>query len=163
MRCLHENIWCASWNVWLRVKVILKIISYPKDEVSCQRECVIYCVNRNRRKRHSLISTNEIYEKLKCGIFKLIWDIFENRPPTMSILLRWIEIDMTCLYLSFLSMNICIFLKEFEPSERPHIGSVSKHGSPFVLCHEDVLAFSVIVAPLCNKVAPPNNTYPTLQ
>ena len=91
----------------------------------------IVCIEIERRDR--LISTNEIYKKLKCGIFKLIWDIFGNRPPAMSILLRWIEIDMSSLYLSLLSMNICIFLKEFEPSERSCIGSVSKHGSPFVL------------------------------
>ena len=93
----------------------------------------LYCVHRNRRKRHKPISTNEIYEKLKYRIFRVIWDIFENRPPAMSILLRWIEIDMSSLYLSLLSMNICIFLKELEPSEMPLIGSVSKHGSPFVL------------------------------
>ena len=93
----------------------------------------LYCVHRNRRKRHKPISTNEIYEKLKYRIFRVIWDIFENRPPAMSILLRWIEIDMSSLYLSLLSMNICIFLKEFEPSERSRIGSVSKHGTLFVL------------------------------
>ena len=95
------------------------ILSCTKDDVSCQRECIIYCVHRNRRKRHRPISTTEIYEKRKCGIFRVIWDIFENRPPAMSILLRWIEIDMSSLYLSFLSMNICIFLKEFEHLKGP--------------------------------------------
>ena len=129
---------------------LLYILSCPKDDVSCQRECIIYCVHRNRRKRHRPISTTEIYEKRKCGIFRVIWDIFENRPPAMSILLRWIEIDMSSLYLSFLSMNICIFLKEFEPSERSRIGSVSKHGSLFV-----------IVLQRCTKMEENTTTYLT--
>ena len=132
LKCLHENIMMCLLKCLVKCEgyytlwAILKITYLVNANIS-----YIVCIEIKRRDR--LISTNEIYKKLKCGIFKLIWDIFENRPPAMSILLRWIEIDMSSLYLSFLSMNICIFLKEFEPSERSRIGSVSKHGTLFVL------------------------------
>ena len=50
-------------------------------------------LSANQKGLHSKICTNEIWESLK-----MIWHISKNRPPAMSILLSWIEIDMTSFY-----------------------------------------------------------------
>ena len=54
----------------------------------------------NQRSLHRPVSSNKICEIFKRGIFKLVWDIFQNRPPSMSISRSWIEIDMSSLSIS---------------------------------------------------------------